>query len=143
MKILIVEDEIKTDQYLRQGLHEAGFNSDLVHNGLDGLHLAQEGDYDLVILEVMLPDNEARALFDYSEALAEEKQVQLKLAEEAEISGDRLMLCRALNNLLSNTIRYTPPGESVVVDIKGDLHVPRWMSSTMGLPSTSRRSPTC
>lgn len=55
MKILIVEDEIKTGEYLRQSLREAGFNADLVHNGVDGLHLAQEGDYDLVILDVMLP----------------------------------------------------------------------------------------
>lgn len=55
MKILLVEDEIKTGEYLRQGLREAGFNADLVHNGVDGLHLAQEGDYDLVILDVMLP----------------------------------------------------------------------------------------
>ncbi len=55
MKILIVEDEIKTGEYLRQGLREAGFNADLVHNGVDGLRLAQEEDYDLVILDVMLP----------------------------------------------------------------------------------------
>src|SRR3989344_3468510 len=55
MKILIVEDEIKTGEYLRQGLREAGFNADLVHNGVDGLHLAKRGDYDLVILDVMLP----------------------------------------------------------------------------------------
>ena len=55
MKILIVEDEIKTGEYLRQGLREAGFNADLVHNGVDGLRLVQEEDYDLVILDVMLP----------------------------------------------------------------------------------------
>ncbi len=55
MKILIVEDEIKTGEYLRQGLREAGFNADLVHSGLDGLHMAQEGDHDLLILDVMLP----------------------------------------------------------------------------------------
>ena len=55
MKILVVEDEIKTGEYLRQGLREAGFNADLVHNGVDGLHMAQEGDYDLVIMDVMLP----------------------------------------------------------------------------------------
>ncbi|PTT35321.1 DNA-binding response regulator, partial [Acidovorax sp. HMWF018] len=55
MKILIVEDELKTGEYLRQGLREAGFNADLVHNGVDGLRLAQEEDYDLVILDVMLP----------------------------------------------------------------------------------------
>ncbi|QNP58083.1 heavy metal response regulator transcription factor [Paenacidovorax monticola] len=55
MKILIVEDEIKTGEYLRQGLREAGFVVDLVHHGLDGWHLAHEGGHDLVILDVMLP----------------------------------------------------------------------------------------
>lgn len=55
MKILIVEDEVKTGEYLRLGLREAGFTVELVHDGLDGLHLAREGDYDLLILDVMLP----------------------------------------------------------------------------------------
>ena len=51
MKILIVEDEPKTGDYLRQGLREAGFTVDLVANGLDGLHLGAEVSYDLVILD--------------------------------------------------------------------------------------------
>ena len=55
MKILIIEDEPKTGEYLRQGLSEAGFVVDLAHNGIDGLHLAVQGDYELVILDVMLP----------------------------------------------------------------------------------------
>ena len=55
MKILIVEDEPKTGDYLRQGLREAGFVVDLVANGTDGLHLALDGEHDLVILDVMLP----------------------------------------------------------------------------------------
>lgn len=55
MKILIVEDEPKTGDYLRQGLREAGFTVDLVQDGLDGLHLGIEGDQDLIILDVMLP----------------------------------------------------------------------------------------
>ena len=55
MKILIIEDEPKTGEYLRQGLGEAGFVVDLAKNGTDGLHLAEEGGYDLVILDVMLP----------------------------------------------------------------------------------------
>lgn len=55
MKILIVEDEPKAGEYLRQGLGEAGFVVDLAHNGNDGLHLALQGTYDLVILDVMLP----------------------------------------------------------------------------------------
>lgn len=55
MKILIVEDEPKTGDYLRQGLAEAGFIVDLARDGLDGLHLAQSGEYDLIVLDVMLP----------------------------------------------------------------------------------------
>ena len=55
MKILVVEDEPKTGTYLKQGLVEAGFVVDLVANGRDGLHLALSDDYDLAILDVMLP----------------------------------------------------------------------------------------
>jgi len=56
MKLLIVEDEIKTGEYIKQGLGEAGFTVDLAHNGLDGHHLAMVESYDLIILDVMLPD---------------------------------------------------------------------------------------
>lgn len=55
MKILIIEDEPKIGDYLRQGLREAGFSVDLVQDGLDGLHLGVEGDQDLIILDVTLP----------------------------------------------------------------------------------------
>lgn len=55
MKILLVEDEVKTADYLKQGLTEAGFNVSLARDGLDGLHLALEDDFDLAILDVMLP----------------------------------------------------------------------------------------
>lgn len=55
MKILIVEDEPKTGEYLRQGLKEASFVVDLAANGPDGLHAALQGRYDLIILDVMLP----------------------------------------------------------------------------------------
>lgn len=55
MKILIVEDEPKTASYLRKGLQETGFVTDVAENGEDGIHLALSGRYDLVILDVMLP----------------------------------------------------------------------------------------
>ncbi|MCB1958179.1 MAG: response regulator, partial [Rhodocyclaceae bacterium] len=55
MKILIIEDEPKTGDYLRQGLSEAGFTTDLMRNGADGLHAALTGDHDLIVLDVMLP----------------------------------------------------------------------------------------
>lgn len=56
MKILIVEDEAKISEYLQQGLTEAGILVDLARNGLDGHHQAMTESYDLVILDVMLPD---------------------------------------------------------------------------------------
>jgi two-component system copper resistance phosphate regulon response regulator CusR len=55
MKLLIVEDELKMGNYLRQGLTEAGFVVDLARDGADGLHLALTQPYDLAILDVMLP----------------------------------------------------------------------------------------
>lgn len=56
MKILIVEDEPKIGDYLKQGLSEAGFVVDLTRNGADGIHLALSESYDLIVLDVMLPD---------------------------------------------------------------------------------------
>ncbi len=58
MKLLIVEDESKTAAYLKKGLSENGFVIDVAHNGEDGLHLARTGDYDLVVLDIGLPDRD-------------------------------------------------------------------------------------
>ncbi len=55
MRLLVVEDERKTGDYVRQGLAESGFTVDLVRDGADGAHRAVAEDYDLVILDVNLP----------------------------------------------------------------------------------------
>ncbi|WP_323012443.1 MULTISPECIES: heavy metal response regulator transcription factor [Pseudomonadota] len=55
MAILVIEDDIKTGNYLQKGLSEAGHHVDLARNGIDGLHLAREQRYELLILDVMLP----------------------------------------------------------------------------------------
>jgi two-component system, OmpR family, copper resistance phosphate regulon response regulator CusR len=55
MRILVVEDEPKTGNYLKQGLTEASFVVDLMRDGDDGLHAATTEDYDLIVLDVMLP----------------------------------------------------------------------------------------
>jgi two-component system copper resistance phosphate regulon response regulator CusR len=55
MRILIVEDEPKTAAYTRKGLTEHGFVVDVAANGTDGAHLALTSDYDLIVLDVMLP----------------------------------------------------------------------------------------
>ncbi|MBN8750610.1 Transcriptional activator protein CzcR [Xylophilus ampelinus] len=55
MHLLVVEDEEKLGDYLRKGLVESGFNVDLAREGTQGLALAQTGNYDAVILDIMLP----------------------------------------------------------------------------------------
>lgn len=66
--------------------------------------------------------SEVRNLFDYYEALAEEQRISLILKGDGRVRGDPLMLRRALNNLISNAIRHTPPenGVTVQLSIKGD-----------------------
>lgn len=55
MRILVIEDEARLADYLRRGLSESGYVVDVAHDGIDGRHLALEGEYDLVLLDVMLP----------------------------------------------------------------------------------------
>ena len=55
MRILVVEDEVKAADYLRKGLGESGYVVEVAHNGIDGQFMAQESEFDLVILDVMLP----------------------------------------------------------------------------------------
>lgn len=55
MRILVIEDEARLADYLRKGLSESGYVVDVAHDGIDGRHLALEGEYDLVLLDVMLP----------------------------------------------------------------------------------------
>ncbi len=55
MKILIVEDEHKAGEYLQKGLIESGYVVDLVHDGVDGLYHATSEEYDLILLDIMLP----------------------------------------------------------------------------------------
>lgn len=55
MRILVIEDEPKTADYMQQGLSESGYIVDVANTGIDGLHLAQHQPYDVVILDVNLP----------------------------------------------------------------------------------------
>jgi len=55
VRVLIVEDQEKTGDFLRRGLTENGFVVDVARNGIDGQHLALTAEYDLIVLDVMLP----------------------------------------------------------------------------------------
>ena len=55
MKVLVVEDEVRLALALQRGLQAEGFTVDLAHDGVNGLHLAQENSYDALVLDIMLP----------------------------------------------------------------------------------------
>ncbi|MBU4610335.1 heavy metal response regulator transcription factor [Achromobacter sp. GG226] len=55
MKLLVIEDEKKLAEYLRRALVEQNYVVDVAADGMNGLHLAREGQYDLILLDVMLP----------------------------------------------------------------------------------------
>jgi len=55
MKVLVIEDELKIANYLHKGLTEQGCSVDMAHDGFDGQQLALEMDYDVIVLDQMLP----------------------------------------------------------------------------------------
>lgn len=55
VRILVVEDDEHLGRSIKRGLGAEGFATDLAHNGVDGLWRAREGDYDVVVLDIMLP----------------------------------------------------------------------------------------
>ena len=55
VNILVVEDEVKIARFIQLELKYEGYNVDICHDGREGLNLAVQGDYDLIILDVMLP----------------------------------------------------------------------------------------
>ena len=62
MRILVVEDERKLAEYLHKGLSENSYVVDVARDGIDGRHLAIEGQYDLIILDIMLPGMDGLAV---------------------------------------------------------------------------------
>lgn len=84
----------------------------------DMLYLAKtENDIELPHPEKVELGQEIRALFDFYDALADEKQVRLILGGAASVWGDKLMVRRAIGNLLSNAIRHALPGSDVTVSV--------------------------
>lgn len=55
MRVLLVEDETRLAETIRRGLDAEGFVVDIEHNGIDGFHSAVSGDYDAIVLDIMLP----------------------------------------------------------------------------------------
>ncbi len=87
MKILVIEDEPRAAQYLRQGLSESGYSVEVACNGTDGLHAAVTGDHDLVILDVMLPGIDGFAVLS---ALRASKQTPVLMLTARGKTDDKL-----------------------------------------------------
>ncbi len=87
MKILVVEDEEKAAEYLRQGLTESGYTVEIALNGTDGLHAAANGDHDLVILDVNLPGIDGFAVLS---ALRTSKQTPVLMLTARGKTDDKL-----------------------------------------------------
>ena len=87
MRVLIIEDEEKTADYLHRGLSEQGFNVDLARDGIDGLHLALESDYAVIVLDVMLPGLDGYGVL---RALRARKQTPVIMLTARERVEDRI-----------------------------------------------------
>jgi len=87
MRVLVVEDEVKLSEYLRKGLTENGYVVDVAHNGIDGKHLSVEGEYDLVVLDVMLPGIDG---FGVLAALRQSKQTPVLMLTARDKVEDRV-----------------------------------------------------
>ena len=88
MRILIVDDQIKLATYLRQGLSENGYVVDVAHDGIDGLHLARQGEYDLIILDIMLPGVDGLSVL---QAVRQAKPVPVMLLSARDKVADRVL----------------------------------------------------
>jgi len=64
MRILVIEDEKRIADFLGRGLESAGYAVDVAHDGQTGLNLSHNADYDLIILDLMLPDMDGLAVLD-------------------------------------------------------------------------------
>ncbi len=64
MRLLLVEDDRKLAAYLAKGLRENGYAVDCAHDGLDGAHLALSEPYDVIILDIMLPERNGYQVLD-------------------------------------------------------------------------------
>lgn len=87
MRLLVVEDELKLAEYLRQSLSANGYVVDVAHNGIDARHLALSGDYDLILLDVMLPGFDG---FEILAAIRKAKPVPVLMLTARDHAEDRM-----------------------------------------------------
>ncbi len=83
MRILLIEDEQKAREYLKKGLAESSFVVDEAANGEDGLHLALTGNYDVIVLDVMLPKQDGWSVLQQFRRAGKQTPVLFLTARDA------------------------------------------------------------
>jgi DNA-binding response OmpR family regulator len=84
MRLLIVEDERRLATALARGLEAEGFAVDVVHDGVEGLHLAREHAYDLIVLDIMLPGMNGYRICSALRASGDETPILMLTAKDGE-----------------------------------------------------------
>jgi two-component system copper resistance phosphate regulon response regulator CusR len=125
MKILVIEDEQKTADYLQKGLTENGFVVDVATNGAQGFHLAQTEHYDLLIVDVMLPDKNGWQIVKELRLTNKELQIMFFTARDStedKVHGfdlgadDYLIKSSAFSELLARVRSRLRRGAAVQID---------------------------
>lgn len=133
MRILIVEDETKTATYLKKGLEESGYGVDVAVDGAEGLILAQQEEYDVIVLDVMLPTMDGWAVLKALRATRQTPAIFLTARDDIQdrVRGlelgadDYLVKPFAFVELLARVrtiARRGPPRENEIIRA-GDLEI--------------------
>lgn len=153
MQLLIVEDDPKTASFLKRGFSEEGFVVSTAHDGLEGRRLIEQGRYDLIVLDIMLPGMDGMQLLAWLRGAGVQTPVLVLTARDAvaeRVAGleigadDYLVKPFAFSELLARarTILRRPPVREPatlrVADLELDLTAHRATRAGQRLDLTAR-----
>jgi Response regulators consisting of a CheY-like receiver domain and a winged-helix DNA-binding domain len=145
MRVLVVEDEAKVASALGRGLRKHGYIVDISADGVDGLSMATEYDYDAIVLDLMIPGIDGVEVCTELRARGRWAPVLMLSASGDAVSviADPERLKQALTNLVENAVKYAGTGAQVGVSTwKHDGEVGFTVSDTgPGIPGEVLRSP--
>jgi len=147
MKILVVEDEPKTAAFVKRGFTEEGFVADVATDGVDGLHLALSGEYDVIVLDVMLPRQDGWRVLQEIRTRRPHQSVILLTALDAvahrvkglDLGADDYLVkpfaFSELNARVRNILRRAPARQTEVLRLADlDMDLLRHKASRAGKP---------
>ncbi|MFC5608248.1 heavy metal response regulator transcription factor [Variovorax soli] len=140
MRILVVEDEQKLGEYLVKGLSESGFVVDLARTGVEGRDFALAGDYDLVVLDVMLPGIDGFAVLD---SLRKSKSMPVLMLTARDDVADRVRgLQGGADDYLAKPFAFSELVARIQALLRrGKLHeVTHYVLKDLSLDMTARRA---